>query len=44
MTTYFGNKKIQPNPANPEVRAAQIAQAQLQMTDSYYIQKKQEFI
>jgi hypothetical protein len=29
MTTYFAKKKIKPNPASPEVRAAQFATAQL---------------
>jgi|TARA_B110000285_G_C14936233_1_gene519738 GrpB-like predicted nucleotidyltransferase (UPF0157 family) len=27
MTAYFQGKKISPNPASPEVRAAQMAQA-----------------
>jgi len=44
MTTYFSKKNITPNPASPEVRAAQFANAQLQLTDSYFLQAKQEFI
>ena len=44
MTTYFAKKKIVPNPTNPKMRAAQFANAQLQLTDSYFHEKKQEFI
>jgi hypothetical protein len=29
MTAYFQGKKIKPNPASPEVRAAQMANAQM---------------
>jgi len=43
MTTYFAKKNIKPNPASPEVRAAQFANAQLQLTDSHFLTAKAEF-
>lgn len=43
MTSYFQSKKIKPNPANPEVRAAQVAQAMLQLNDGFFINKRAEF-
>jgi len=43
MTSYFQSKKIHPNPPSPEVRAAQLAQAQLQLTDGFFQNKRMEF-
>lgn len=43
MTSYFQSKNIKPNPPSPEVRAGQLAQAQLQLTDGFFINQRAEF-